>query len=112
MEKITAFKKIVRDLMTEYFIPPQQLPEGGEQYLVQDDIRNEFLIFNNYWTERGRIYGCLLHIQIKNDKIYVQYNGTDTDIAADLMSQGVSNQEIVLAFQHPAKRRHTPFALA
>jgi XisI protein len=56
-------------------------------------------------------YGCVLHIDIKDGKVWVQHNGTERAIADDLMEQGVPAQDIVLGFHSPSKRKFTEFAV-
>ena len=50
-------------------------------------------------------------MDIKNEKIWIQYNGTEIDVAAELVALGVSKDDIVLAFLAPDKRQYTDFAL-
>ncbi len=53
----------------------------------------------------------MLHLDIKNGKIWIQWNGTEDDIAADLMALGVEKQDIVLGFHSPYMRQFTDFAV-
>jgi hypothetical protein len=49
---------------------------------------------------------------IKNEKIYVEYDGTDEGFADVFAAAGVPKEDIVLAFHAPAKRPYTGFAVA
>ncbi len=60
----------------------------------------------------SRSYGCFFHARIKNGKIYIEYNGTDIEVAEDLVAEGVAKEDIVLAFHTPAKRKYTVFGVA
>nr|WP_228043418.1 XisI protein [Desmonostoc muscorum] len=60
-------------------------------------------------TEEG--YGCVLHLDIKNEKIWIQHDGTEGGIADELTNRGVPKQDIVLAFHSPFKRQFTEFAV-
>jgi XisI protein len=64
------------------------------------------------WDGVRRIHGCLIHIDIIKDKIWVQYDGTSTAIAEELLEMGVPREDIVLGF-HPLKlRQYTDFAVS
>jgi hypothetical protein len=52
-----------------------------------------------------------MHLDIKDGKIWLQWNGTEDDIAAELMSMGVAKQDIVLGFHTPYARQFTDFAV-
>jgi hypothetical protein len=62
------------------------------------------------WFKHRRIYGCLIHIGIKDGKIWIQYDGTEVGVANELVERGVPKQSIVLAFQAPSARQYTEFA--
>ena len=63
------------------------------------------------WEGPRRIHGVVLHIDICDGQIWIQHDGTEGGIANELLAAGVPYERIVLAFHHPAKRRHTPFAV-
>ncbi len=58
-----------------------------------------------------RIYGCVLHVDIKDGKIWVQHDGTEDAIADQLVALGVPKQDIVLAYHAPHVRQYTEFAV-
>jgi hypothetical protein len=58
-----------------------------------------------------RIYGCIIHVDIINNKIWVQHDGTEEEIADKLLGRGVPKQDIVLAYHAPHVRQYTEFAL-
>jgi hypothetical protein len=53
----------------------------------------------------------VIHVDIKNEKIWIQYNRTEIDIANQLVAFGVRKEDIVLAFQAPYKKQYTGFAV-
>ena len=57
------------------------------------------------------MYGGVLHLDIKNAKIWIQHNGTEIDIADELVKLGVPKEDIVLAFHEPLMRQYTGFAV-
>ncbi|WP_332989646.1 XisI protein [Microcoleus sp. A006_D1] len=63
------------------------------------------------WRDWRRYYGCVVHIDIQDGKIWIQHDGTEIGVANELVDLGVPKQDIVLAFQAPYKRKYTEFAI-
>ncbi|AUT04441.1 hypothetical protein CLI64_20390 [Nostoc sp. CENA543] len=61
---------------------------------------------------KQRVHGCLIHIDIINDKVWIQRDGTKTGIANELVSAGIPKDRIVLAFHPVNVRLYTDFAIA
>lgn len=51
-------------------------------------------------------------MDIKNGKVWIQHDGTESGIAGELLEAGIPRDHIVLAFHHPSKRQYTSFAVA
>jgi len=64
------------------------------------------------WRGSERIYGPTIHVDIINDKIWIQYDGTDRPIADALLEAGVPKEDIVLAFHPENLRQYTGFAIS
>ncbi len=48
---------------------------------------------------------------IRNEKIWIFYNSTEHDIAADLVDLGVPKEDIVLGFYPPFMREMSDYAV-
>jgi XisI protein len=64
------------------------------------------------WQNERRIYGCILHLDIKDGKIWLQHNGTESDIAQELVELGIAKTDIVIGFHSPFKRQFTEYAVS
>ncbi len=111
MEKITHYQRVIKSVLAAYLatMPPDS---DEEVYLVEDATQLNYLIYHNVWRHDSRSYGCLLHVRIKNEKVYVEYDGTDEAFADLFATAGIPKHDIVLAFHAPAKRPYTDFAVA
>lgn len=58
-----------------------------------------------------RNHGCIIDLEIINGKIWIQRDGTEDGIAADLLAAGVPKSNLILAFHPPEIRQHTDFAV-
>ncbi|MEA5513357.1 XisI protein [Nodularia sp. UHCC 0506] len=111
MDKLEKYRNYIENILKEY---SQYKPSYGdvELQLVIDRENNHYQLMNVGWDGEKRIHGMMLHIDIKNGKIWIQHNGTERRIAQDLLNLGVSKQDIVLAFHSPTRRKYTDFAVS
>ncbi len=112
MDKVTKYKKIIRQLFEaqlEQFKPHRK---GAILQLAMDDETGQYLMLHNAWINQKRNYGCFLHLSIRNDKIYVENDGTDPGFTLELLKAGIPKEDIVLAFHAPIKRPYTGFAVS
>jgi hypothetical protein len=113
MEKVTAYRDMIKSVLTEYASTrkPARTDEVQHQLLF-DDQRHHYQLFCVGWQGMKRIYFPVFHLDIINDKIWVQEDATDFDVVGELEERGVPKSDIVLAFHAPYKRPHTGYAVA
>jgi XisI protein len=83
-----------------------------EEYEVQtifDEQQDHYQLFYVGWRGNKRDFGCILHLDIKDGKIWIQHDGTEVGIANQLVEMGVPKQDIILAFHEPYIRQFTEF---
>ncbi|MEG3926109.1 XisI protein [Microcoleus sp. AT3-A2] len=83
-----------------------------QQYVIIDADRTHFLLFNEGWDRKKRVHGCVTHVQIIGDKIWIHYDGIEDGITVELVAAGVPKDHIVLAFHPPEVRKYTGYAIA
>lgn len=111
MDKIGRYKKIARELVLK--IAEMDSPTAQHQTaIVTDDEHGHYLLIKTGWFDNKRLYGPYLHLEVSGSKVLVQQNGTDIHVAEELMHHGVLQEDIVLAFQMPAKRAYSGFAVS
>jgi hypothetical protein len=76
-----------------------------------DRDKDHYEVMHVGWDRTRRVHGSVVHIDIINDKVWIQYNGTTEPVAEELVAAGIPPEDIVLSF-HPARvRQHTGFAV-
>ncbi|MBW4509911.1 MAG: XisI protein [Scytonematopsis contorta HA4267-MV1] len=80
--------------------------------LVFDRERNRYLLVESGWQNGYRIYGTLLHIDIVDNKLWIQHDGTEDGVAHELLAAGIPKEHIVLGFKSLERRQHTEFAIS
>ena len=64
------------------------------------------------WENNRRVHSCIVHAEIRNNKIWIHYDGIEDSITNELVAAGVPKDCIVLAFNTPEIREHTGYAIA
>ncbi|MDY7006163.1 MAG: element excision factor XisI family protein [Cyanobacteriota bacterium] len=49
----------------------------------------------NYFEKTGRVHAVVLHLQIVGEKIWIESDGTEREIALELLEQYISKEDIV-----------------
>ena len=61
--------------------------------------------------QKQRVYGALIHIDIKGEKLWIQYDGTEVGVANELVEEGIPKEDIVLAYHAPFLCQYDGFAV-
>lgn len=110
MDRLTFYRNVIKEILTEY---SQYKPSNGEieVQLWIDEERNHYQILGVGWDGKKRIYGCSVHFDIKDEKIWLQENNTEIDFAQELVDKGVPKEDIVIGFHTPLFRQYSGYAL-
>jgi hypothetical protein len=111
METVETYRKLVQHLLHAH-ANEEGGAEGVEVQLVFDTVHDHYQLWYIGWQGEHRIRGCVLQVDIKDGKIWIQYDGTETGLACALVQAGVPKEDIVLAFHAPHKRPYTGYAVA
>ncbi|MEC4887755.1 MAG: XisI protein [Scytonema sp. PMC 1070.18] len=83
--------------------------EEKRRTTIFDEQQDHYQLLYVGWRGNKRDFGCLLHLDIKDGKIWIQHDGTEVGIANQLVEMGVPKQDIILAFHEPYIRQFTEF---
>ena len=110
MDKLTTYRTCIQQLLQRYQ-GYTQATEEIETEIVTDTKHDHYQLIHIGWKNTRRVYGCAFHLDIKQGKVWIQYNGTDCHIAEELVELGIPKEDIVLGFQTPYRRQFTEYAL-
>ncbi|MEL6441473.1 MAG: XisI protein [Cyanobacteria bacterium J06621_8] len=111
MDKLSNYRQYIKEFLTEQ---TKVKVIGGdiETEVVFDEKQDKYLLIDLGWQEHQRIYNCTIHLEIRDNKIWIQRNQTDKPIADVLISMGVVKEDIVLGLQPPYIREYTGLGMA
>ncbi|GBF80602.1 XisI protein [Aphanothece sacrum] len=111
MDKVAKYRKLIQDLLTAY-AKEDHSNEYIEVELIFDTQRDHYQWMNVGWENLNRVYRCILHFDIKDEKIWLQQNLTDQNPAEELVKMGVPREDIILGLHPPYKRKYTDYGVA
>ena len=111
MDKLSNYRQCIKEFLIEQ---TQGEVVGGdiETEVIFDLDNDRYLLIDLGWKNHKRIYNCTIHLEIKNNKIWIQRNQTDRPIADVLIGMGVVKEDIVLGLQPPYIRKYTGLGVA
>ena len=111
MDKLALYRQFIQDSLLER-ARSRSANDPIQSQTVFDREGDHYQLVNLGWKDGStRIYGCALHVDIIDGKIWVQHDGTEDAIAEQLVEKGVPKQDIVLAYHAPHVRQYTEFAV-
>jgi len=88
MDTLESYGKIVQSLLTAYAEIP--IANGTiDCYRVFAPKQDHYQVMNVGWDGHRRVYGCVLHLDIKKGKIWYEQNMTEMRVAQELVDRGV-----------------------
>lgn len=111
MDKLDLYRQIVQEVLAEH---GKIQPVYGEisMKLMFDVERDRYQLLRTGWQGDRRVFGALIHIDLEDGKIWIQYDGTEIGVANELTEKGVPKTDIVLAYHSPFMRQYNGFAIA
>lgn len=111
MDKLDHYRQLIQTVVNRH---AQYLPSHGHiQTLPLCDVVNDnYALIDVGWDRTGRVHAMVFHLQIQEEKIWVEWDGTEAGVTQELLDLGVPKEDIVLGFYRPEHRNLTGFAVA
>jgi len=109
MAKLNNYRQWIQQILIER--AKKAADDTMDAQTLFDTEHDHYQLMYVGWDDQRRIYGPVLHFDIKDGKIWIQWNGTEDDVAAELVALGVSAQDIVLGFHTPFMRQFSDYAV-
>jgi len=111
MDKLQRYRQIVQEILADQAHPYTHSNDVDTQ-IICDTENDHYQLSYIGWEGQQRIFGVVLHFDIKDEKIWIQYNGTEFPVAQLLIEKGVPKSDIVIGFHSPFKRQFSGYAIA
>jgi XisI protein len=110
MDRLDFQRDAIQQILEGYDALNQKSDSLTESLIVIDRTHDQYLLILTGWNQTRRIRNVFFHVRLKNGKIWIEEDWSEDGFASELLSRGISSEEIVLAFQPPQVRPHTEFA--
>lgn len=102
---------VIKKILLDY-ADDQPITADIATEVVMDEERGHYEVLAVGWRGNKRVHTTIIHIDLIDDKVWLQHDGTDRVIADELLAAGIPPHALVLGFRHPRVREHTGFAVA
>lgn len=110
MDRIKKYQAVVLDLLNAYAeIKPINL-KAVENLVIADKEKHHYQLIRVGWQDRTFVHDTMLHLNIKDERVWIQCNWTAWDIAQELLDRGIAKNDIVIGFIPESERQYTGFA--
>jgi hypothetical protein len=111
MDTLERYRQILSELIQEY---GKYKPSHGqiETEAIIDREKDHYEVMHIGWDGQMGIHGSVIHVDIIQGKIWIQYDGTNRPVADELLEAGVPREDIILGFHPPQVRQYTDFGVA
>jgi hypothetical protein len=110
MDKIKHYRQLIKQILTEDTQNINNTDTVNSQLII-DSENDHYQLAYVGWQGDKRVFGPVMHFDIQNGKIWIQYNGTEESVAERLVELGVPTSDIVIGFHSPFKRQFTSYAV-
>ena len=109
MRKSCQYRQQIQNLLTAH--ASLVWDDRIQAETIFDSEHDRYQLVYVGWRNSKRVYGVVLHLDIIDNKIWIQQDGTEIGIANKLVELGIPKEAIVLAFDPPNLRHYTDFAI-
>jgi len=111
MDTVEHYRHLIESILTDLARIPYAHGDI-ELQTVFDREKDHYVLILVGRDGVRRVHGCLVHVDIRGGKLWIQRDGTEHGVARELLEAGVPKDHIVLAFRSPEMRKATDFAIA
>jgi len=110
MDTPLNYPQIVKKLLQDYAQFLRQ-PSDNLRLLFDDDHKG-YALLDFGWQNKRYLHGAVVHVDIIDDKVWIQCDNTEHGIAPELVELGIPKDKIVLGFRPAQLRQYTGFGVA
>ena len=111
MGKLETYRTCVQEVIKKLASYKSLYGDALEAQTIFDTIHDHYQLVRVGWPNKRRVYGCVVHMDIKDGKIWIQHDGTEIGMANELVELGIPKEDIILAFHASYKRPYTGFGV-
>ncbi|KOR33553.1 hypothetical protein TI05_00310 [Achromatium sp. WMS3] len=100
---VELIRKAIKTLINRHATYKSRNPQIERQKLI-DTEHDHYQLVTIGWHNDKRVYHCSIHLDIKDEKIWIQQNLTESDLEEELIALGIAKKDIIYGFLPPYLR--------
>ena len=93
MDTLNCYREIIEQTLAQHATASGN---GVQHQTVFDRENHHYLVVNVGWGKHERVYGVVAHIDLIDDKAWVQYDGTEEGVANQLRDEGLAIRDAIV----------------
>jgi XisI protein len=77
------YRKVVQTILKSH--AKNRSNSQTEIQLIFDTERDRYQVLNIGWQDLTRVFGCIIYVEIKDGKIWIERDGTEIGVANELV---------------------------
>lgn len=110
MDRLERYREVLRRVVPGY-AAGRYVNGDIQSEVVIDPVRDHYEVVSHGWQGDKRVYHPVVHADLIDGKIWIQYDGTNRPLAEELEAEGVPREDIILAFYHRELRARTGYGV-
>ena len=112
MDKSLKYRRILVGFLEECAATPYAKQPDLKKQVVIDTKRHHYQLLSVGWFKETFACDIIFHFDIVEDKVWIQQNNTELQIADELIERGIKASDIVIGFYPPEARELVKHAIA
>jgi hypothetical protein len=109
MDKVLKYQQIICTILEDY-AKIQGIPAEIKSYTLFDKEAHHYQLLSMGWFRQEYTYNVAMHLDIIDEKIWIQQNNSDAHLSLELIENGVAKEDIVLGFIQPTRQDYAAVA--
>jgi hypothetical protein len=99
MGKLEQYKNLLESIVVEWGTSGDSLMETTvDDVIITDHLSGNYILMSVGWWNKKRLHDIVFHARIKDDKIWIEWDGTDPGITDELLRRGVPREDVVFGW--------------
>jgi hypothetical protein len=99
MDNLNQYRTLIQELLTAQTQHPYAYDNIQFETVFDTQADRYLLMILGRDYENRRVHGCLIHVDIIDNQLWIQRDGTEHGVATDLIEAGIPKESIVLGFR-------------
>lgn len=98
MDSLTHFRQKIQKILSEFADKWQHSANTLKVITLFDKEQDHYQVLQMGWEKGQFVFSCMIHIDIIDERIWIQRNTTDTELIPLFVAEGISPSCFAIGF--------------